>query len=244
VPSPLLYVVFLASGFAALLYQVVWQRSLFAIYGINIESVTIVVTAFMLGLGLGSLAGGAISRNPKRPVLLLFSMVELGIGAYGLVSLPLFHMVGAFTLNMSPVATALITFLLVLVPTVLMGGTLPLLVAHFVRRSGNVGQSVGMLYFVNTLGSAAASLVSVLFVMGPLGQANTVRLAAAINVLVGLSVLALYMKTKKDEAESIVAIAEKQRSREGEIELDRKVGKESAKESGESGESSEKEGAT
>lgn len=215
-PSPLLYVVFLASGFAALLYQVVWQRSLFAIYGINIEAVTVVVTAFMLGLGLGSFAGGAISKNPKRPVLLLFSMVELGIGAFGLVSLPLFHAVGKLTLDMSPIATALVTFLLVLVPTVLMGGTLPLLVAHFVRRSGNVGQSVGMLYFVNTLGSAFASFASVMIMMGPLGQANTVRVAAAINVVVGLSVLALHLKTKKDEHESIVALAEKQAEKEAE----------------------------
>lgn len=192
----LLYGVFLASGFAALLYQIVWQRSLFAIYGINIESVTIVVTGFMLGLGLGSLAGGAISKNPKRPVLLLFSMVELGIGTYGIVSLPLFHAVGAFTLDMSPIATALITFLLVLVPTMLMGGTLPLLVAHLVRQSGNVGQSVGMLYFVNTLGSAIASIAAVMRLMGPLGQANTVRLAATINALVALSVLGLYLKTR------------------------------------------------
>lgn len=60
-----LYLLFFVSGAAALLYQVVWQRTLFAIYGINVESVTMVVTAFMLGLGLGSLAGGG---SPKRPV--------------------------------------------------------------------------------------------------------------------------------------------------------------------------------
>jgi predicted membrane-bound spermidine synthase len=193
----LVYFVFLASGFAALLYQVVWQRSLFAIYGINIESVTIVVTAFMLGLGIGSLVGGAVSKNPKRPVLLMFAGVEMGIGAYGAISLPLYHAVGTFTLGMSPFATALVTFLLVLVPTLLMGGTLPLLVAHLVRRSGNVGKSVGMLYFVNTLGSAAASVLAVMEIMGPFGQLGTVRLAAFINVAVGLTVLAMYLREKR-----------------------------------------------
>src|SRR6185503_11280425 len=106
-----LMLVFLASGFAALLYQVVWQRSLYAIYGINIESVTVVVTAFMLGLGLGSLAGGAVSRDPRRPALLLFSIVELGIAAFGLLSLPLFRAIGRLTLQMPPVGTALVTFL-------------------------------------------------------------------------------------------------------------------------------------
>src|SRR6201989_3637133 len=57
-----LCVLFFFSGFPALIYQLTWQRSLFRIFGVNTESVTIVVTAFMLGLGLGSLAGGWITR--------------------------------------------------------------------------------------------------------------------------------------------------------------------------------------
>lgn len=193
-----LLLVFLASGFAALLYQVVWQRSLFAIFGINIESVTVIVTAFMLGLGLGSLVGGIVSKDPKRPALLLFGLVELGIGIFGLVSLPLFHAVGSMTLELPAIATAFITFLLLLVPTMLMGGTLPLLVAHNVRQSGNVGKAVGQLYFVNTLGSALSSVISVMVMMGPLGQANTVRVAAVINLLVGTSAIALWTRERRD----------------------------------------------
>lgn len=195
-----IYALFFASGFAALLYQVVWQRSLFAIYGINVESVTMVVTAFMLGLGFGSLAGGAISKDPKRPVLLIFAFVELGIGLFGFFSLKLFHAVGELTLGMSPAGTGLVTFLLVLVPTVLMGGTLPLLVAHLVRRSGNVGRSVGMLYFINTLGSAVASLAAVVVVLGKAGQAGTVTIAAAINVAVGLAVLVMHLRSRTEAA--------------------------------------------
>src|SRR5215475_12572752 len=99
-----IYVIFLLSGFAALLYQVVWQRALYAIYGINIESVTMVVTAFMLGLGLGSLAGGVVSKDARRPVLLYFALVELGIGLFGSISLGVFHAVGEVTLGMSAVA--------------------------------------------------------------------------------------------------------------------------------------------
>ncbi len=179
-----LYLVFLVSGFAALIYQVVWQRSLFAIYGINVESVTMVVTAFMLGLGLGSLAGGAISKDPTRPALLLFSLVEFGIGLFGFFSLGLFHWVGSFTLGMSTLGTFFITFVLVLFPTMLMGATLPLLVSHLVRASGNVGKSVGTLYFVNTLGSAFASAAAVMYLMGNHGQAGSVRIAALLNFIV------------------------------------------------------------
>ena len=181
-----IYTVFLLSGFAALLYQIVWQRALYAIYGINIESVTMVVTAFMLGLGLGSIAGGIVSKDPKRPVLLMFALVELGIGLFGAVSLAVFHGVGEATLGMSAVGTFVVTFLLVLVPTLLMGSTLPLLVAHLVRSSGNVGKSVGTLYFVNTLGSAFASAAAVLFIMGRAGQMGSVRIAALLNLTVSL----------------------------------------------------------
>lgn len=186
---PRFYLPFFFSGFAALLYQIVWQRALFAIYGINIESVTVIVTAFMLGLGVGSLAGGAVSKVPGRPLLTIFACIEFGIGLYGMLSLQIFHWAGSFTIGMSTLGTGLVTFVLVLVPTILMGSTLPLLVADGVGRSGNVGRSVAVLYFVNTFGSAAAALVAVCYLLGRLGQTRTVMLAAAINVLVGASVL-------------------------------------------------------
>lgn len=181
--------VFLLSGFAALLYQVVWQRSLFAIYGINVEAVTMVVTAFMLGLGLGSLAGGVLSKDGTRNVLRLFALVEALIGAFGLVSLPIFHGVGQATLGLPLAVVFLVTFVLVLLPTMLMGSTLPLLVAFLVRSTGNVGKSVGSLYFVNTIGSAFASALSVVYLLGHQGQKRTVFIAAGFNFTV--AVLAL-----------------------------------------------------
>ena len=181
-----IYLIFLLSGFAALLYQNVWQRALYSIYGINVESVTMVVTAFMLGLGLGSLVGGVVSKDPRRPVLLYFALVEFGIGIFGIGSLALFHAVGNVTLGMSALPTFLVTFLLVLCPTMLMGSTLPLLVAHLVRENKNVGKSVGTLYFVNTLGSAFASAAAVLYILGHAGEVGTTRLAALLNVTVSL----------------------------------------------------------
>ncbi len=179
------YVLFFISGFPALIYQIVWQRALFTIYGVNIESVTMVVSAFMLGLGLGSLAGGMVSRIPRLPVLAAFGLVELSIGSFGVMSLRLFHWVGIHTAGASLTATGVLTFLLVLAPTILMGGTLPFLVAHLVRISRNVGESVGILYFVNTLGSAAACLLSALFILRLLGEQGSVTMAAAINLTIG-----------------------------------------------------------
>jgi spermidine synthase len=204
-----IYLVFFLSGFAALLYQIVWQRALYGIYGINVESVTMVVTAFMLGLGFGSVAGGAVSKDANKPVLLMFSLVELGIGLFGTVSLSVFHVVGEATLGMSALGTFVVTFLLVLVPTLLMGSTLPLLVAHLVRSSGNVGKSVGTLYFVNTLGSAFASAAAVLVILGHAGEAGSVRIAALLNVIVSLLAYVAHRRSVRPQevAATLAAVA-------------------------------------
>ena len=191
-----LYLLFFLSGFPALIYQLVWQRSLFAIYGVNIESVTVVVTAFMLGLGLGSLFGGWISKQ-KVPRLLVFACVELGIAAFGIFSLPLFHWIAIYTAGTTILKAGLISFLLVLVPTILMGSTLPLLVAHIVDRSGNVGHSVGTLYFVNTVGSATACFAAGIVLMRFFGQSGSIHIAAGLNACIGLSVLLLFVRSPR-----------------------------------------------
>jgi len=188
-PLGLLYAVFFLSGGSALLYQLIWQRSLFTLYGSSAESVTLVVTAFMLGLGLGALAGGWLSERPRVVLPLVFGLVELGIGAFGLLSLPLFRWVASWTSGAHGLEVGLWSLALVLFPTVLMGTTLPLLVAHRVRESKNVGQSVGMLYAINTLGSAAGALGAAIVVLPLLGQSSGVRLAAGLNFTVAALVL-------------------------------------------------------
>lgn len=187
--APRWYLFFFVSGFPALLYQIVWQRSLFTLYGVNVESVTMVVTAFMLGLGLGSLLGGMISRYQQLPLLAVFGLVELLIATYGIFSLRIFHWAANFTAGAPPLETGVVAFTLVAFPTVLMGSTLPILVTYTVRLSQNVGTSVGALYAVNTLGSAAACFCAGLFLMRWLGEWKTVALAAALNTIVGAGVL-------------------------------------------------------
>jgi spermidine synthase len=190
-------IVFFASGFAALVYQVVWQRALFAIFGINTEAVTVVVTVFLLGLGLGSVVGGHLSRIVRHP-LLLFALSEFGIAGFGLVSLDLFRHVGTSAVDLSPVGSAITTFLLLLVPTLLMGMTLPLLVVYLVRQSGNVGRSTSLLYFVNTAGSGIASLTAVLVLLPRLGEHGAVRVAALTNLAVGAVILMQHLRRERD----------------------------------------------
>src|SRR5262245_46444977 len=99
-------VLFFFSGFPALIYQLTWQRALFRIFGVNIESVTIVVTAFMLGLGLGSLAGGWLSRRRAIPLLPLLAAIELATGIFGLASLAIFDRVGELVIGLPLTVTA------------------------------------------------------------------------------------------------------------------------------------------
>ncbi len=151
-PAEGLASLFLISGFAALIYQNVWQRVLFTTFGVNIESVTVIVSVFMLGLGIGSLAGGVLSRCWPHALPELFLISEVAIGAFGLVSLPLIRATAGLTLHSSLWTLSLTTFALLVVPTTLMGATLPVLVSHLHQQWHNVGQAVARLYFLNTLG--------------------------------------------------------------------------------------------
>lgn len=190
------YPLFLFSGFPALLYQIVWQRSLFTLFGTNIESITLVVAAFMLGLGIGSLIGGKLSTLRLLPQLLLFALLELCIGLFGLISLQLFDTVGSFAINLNYVAMTAVAFLLVFLPTLCMGATLPILSAFLVARLPNVGFSLGTLYFVNTLGSALAAFSASLFLMGMAGMQGTVTVACLFNFAIGAAALLFHFWEK------------------------------------------------
>jgi len=177
-------VAFFASGFAALTYQICWQRILFSSFGVDIESITIIVSTFMLGLGCGALLGGWLSdRHPSR-LLLVFAACETGIGLFGIVSADLIRAVADATVRTSLSTVALVNFILLLAPTMLMGATLPILVAHVIRRTGSVGISVGGLYFINTLGAATACLVVGFVWFDHYGLRAAIHAAAIVNFLV------------------------------------------------------------
>lgn len=191
---PLLFF-FFVSGFPALIYQIIWQRALFGIFGSNIEAVTLVVSAFMLGLGLGSLAGGSLSSHQRIQPLLLFGIFELVIGVFGFVSLSIIGLVGSLTIGVGGAGTFFVSFLTVLVPTVLMGATLPLLLMHLIGRNGEVGRSVSLLYSANTWGSAIACFVGAYLVFGALGMQGSVYLAAAMNGVIGFAAIVTALRS-------------------------------------------------
>ncbi len=179
---------FLISGFAALIYQIVWQRTLFAAFGVNIESITIIVSLFMFGLGIGSMVGGILAARFPNCAATLFLSCEIGIGLFGIVSLPLIGVVARLTLHGAPWQVALAIFALLCIPTMFMGATLPILVNHLYRYYKNVGKSVGLLYCINTLGSAIACFITADLLFVVMGQQTAVLVAALCNMTVGILV--------------------------------------------------------
>ena len=177
---------FLISGFSALIYQVVWQRTLFSTFGINSESVTVIVSVFMFGLGVGSLTGGYLQKRFARHLLRLFLILEISIGVFGFFSLELIELVSHFSGNTSTGQLVFWVYLILALPTLLMGATLPILVAWLQGYLRNIGKTIGLLYAFNTIGSAIAAFctVEVLFVF--VGQHTAVLIAATCNFATAL----------------------------------------------------------
>ncbi|HYL46583.1 MAG TPA: hypothetical protein VEU52_06130, partial [Candidatus Limnocylindrales bacterium] len=196
---------FFFSGMPALVYQIVWQRVLFSIYGVNAESVAVVVSAFMVGLGLGSLVGGRLSARFPRLGIVMFGGAELGVAVFGLCSLGIFRWAASHTAGASLPLTVFFSLALLILPTMLMGATLPLLTEHLVRHSGRVGYSMATLYFVNTFGSAVACYVCASFLLREFGRSGSVTMAACLNTLVGATAF-LYGRSKETGAARAVSV--------------------------------------
>jgi predicted membrane-bound spermidine synthase len=186
-------VAFLLSGAAALVYQVAWQRILALHSGVGIYSVAVIVAAFMAGLGLGSHLGGVLSlRVTPAAAVRLFAAVEIAIGLFGVLS-PVLYYDWLYTrtgwLYTPAWRAALLHFLGLLVPTTLMGMSLPFLVRGRVRDVPSAGRVIGVLYAVNLLGAAAGAALTPWVLVRQWGLRGALVAAAGANVVAGLAAL-------------------------------------------------------
>lgn len=192
----LLFCLFFLSGASGLMLEIVWIRAVGTQFGTTAPAVATVLAAFMGGLALGSLLLGPRADRHAAP-LKLYAKLELGIAVSGLVvSMLLLHGDAALLLAVraiagaGPLATAvrfLVMFGLLLIPTTLMGGTLPVLSRSLVR-SGRRGSVVGTLYTLNTAGAVAGTLLPDLLVIPNLGVTSTALIAVTGNLVVALLV--------------------------------------------------------
>ncbi|MEM7411156.1 MAG: fused MFS/spermidine synthase, partial [Myxococcota bacterium] len=220
----LLLLCFYLSGLAALVYETAWTRQFAFVFGTSELAVATVLAAYMGGLAFGAALASRYARKLARPVL-AYGILELGIAIAALciplgiaasrwLYVALFggHDVLPQSAGMGTAVFYLIcSFAILLVPTAMMGATLPLLARHAVREPGEIGRRIGVLYSVNTAGAVSGVVLAAFWMLPTLGLDATIWAAAAINALVFLAAWALARRPTTDapdtEAPTPVEIA-------------------------------------
>jgi spermidine synthase len=191
----LVFVLFFISGACGLIYEVVWSRMMFLIFGRSSLAVGTVLAAFMSGLALGGWLLGKYadrSRNPLR----FYAILELGVSLTAFAAsfqltraTPIYiwiHTIFGGSPLMLAVVRFMFAFQLLVVPTVLMGATLPVLSRVVVQRMSQVGHDLGRLYAINTIGAVAGSLATGFYLIASLGLHRTIDAAVIGNLTVGI----------------------------------------------------------
>jgi spermidine synthase len=188
---PVLFTLFFVSGFTALLYQVAWQRMLGLFSGSDVRSVTIIIASYLLGLGIGNIVSSYFShRLSNRQCVQVYGICNLTIAIFAIASRFLFYDLLFLRLRYlgdNPLLMLGIIFLSLLIPTTLMGLSLPLLSKAISYSVEEAASSIGWLYGINTLGSGLGTFISGWFIVGNLGYEGTVYLGAVFSSFVGLS---------------------------------------------------------
>lgn len=206
-PLALLTALFFLSGASALVYQIAWLRLLSVIVGVTVHAASAVLASFMGGLALGSWLGGRAADRTRYP-LRAFGFVEFGIALSALLvpaTLDRVERLYAALHEQMPeaalalaAARALSASLVLLVPTSLMGASLPLLAKHVQLTTGSSRSTtsrIGLLYSANSAGGIAGTLLAGFVLIGAIGVTATTRYAAAANILVGAAALAFWSAT-------------------------------------------------
>jgi spermidine synthase len=200
IPLGAVLALFFVSGAIALVYETVWFRQLALSFGVTNHAISLVLAAFMLGLSLGAWWVGRLAPRFSNP-LRVYAAFEFAIGGYAIL---LYLLLGEFlpwitrvghvlrdvpgALNLLRFGTA---FLVMLVPSTLMGATLPLLGGYLTRRAEWTGRQLGRLYGLNTLGGAVGTAVAAFWLLKHLGIFATTLVAAAANLALALMALRL-----------------------------------------------------
>jgi len=206
------FVLFFFSGISGLIYEIVWTRKLTYIFGSTIYAVTTVLTCFMAGLAIGSyIFGRYIDKstiifrkgNSINPIK-VYAFLEIGIGVFGiLIPFILKSFVPIYSLIYNTFHTSFFTFslirfififLLLIIPTSFMGGTVPVLSKFLIRSRETSGLNLGLLYALNTFGAVLGSFLSGFILIASIGIWGTTFFAAIINFAVAF--IALFLSKK------------------------------------------------
>lgn len=186
----------LLSGFSGLAYELLWTRLLSLTFGSTTLSFSTVVAVFFGGLAIGSWLGGRASNLMRRPVM-AYGVIEILTAVAGLALYPLMTHLGAVFVYLEPgsglggaVARLAVAVPLLLVPTVLMGATLPIVCRAMVRRDREGARGVALIYGFNTLGAFLGAYVLTYHLLPALGVFRSLLVTAFLNLVAGFVALA------------------------------------------------------
>ncbi len=194
------------SGASALIYEIIWTRSLSTVMGASTYALSTMLAAFMAGLSLGGWIGSRLSTRYKN-MAIVFAMCELGIAITGLLTVPLikglmplyimvyysFHL----SFNAFSFVQFIVNFLIMGIPTTLMGITFPVVIKYFATQGRDVGRESGRLYSMNTFGAIAGSLAGGFFLIPTLGLMGASHVAATMNLIGAFVILGLSKQHRK-----------------------------------------------
>jgi spermidine synthase len=213
----LLVILFFLSGFLALVYEVVWIRKLGLVFGSTSIALSTVLGIFFGGIALGSFLFGRMAGRCRNPVR-VYAWLELGVGAFALLFPTLLGLVDRFYGGLYAGAETrflLLTFYrvllvmpLIMIPTTLMGGTLPVLSRHFVSSHAHLSTRIGVLYAINTLGGALGAYLCGFYLIYWLGVDATNYAAGAVNLLVGAAAWLLSLRMGSTETVDTPPVSE------------------------------------
>lgn len=192
-----IYLCFFLSGGAGLIYEVLWSRYLTLLIGGSTRAQVLVLTVFMGGLALGNFLLGR-RADKSRNVLMMYVIIEALVGVYALIWPPFFDIIRATFFDYapglydSPKLMWLVKLALasgsILLPTFLMGGTLPILARALIDRTNIVAGRIGMLYFINSAGGVIGSLLGGYVLINHFGLDTSIRIAGTVNIVVAISI--------------------------------------------------------
>ena len=185
---------FFLSGATGLIYQLLWVRVLYQSFGSTIQSITTVVAAYMGGLGLGAWLFGRIADRSPRPAA-LYGWLEIAIGVFGIVSPLVLSLAHSLYLGLGGGSVALrfgLAALVLLVPTTLMGGTLPVLTRAFMGDDrAELKRWLARFYGLNTLGAMAGTALAGFFLIEYVGVRASLWVTAGANLALGAAAIVL-----------------------------------------------------
>ena len=186
------------SGAASMAYEISWTRALSLVLGSSTYAFSAMLTTFLVGLALGAVIVSRLMRR-RRPGLAAFGFVEIAVALAVLGTLPLLGKLPEMVIGVlrqtgvshgAVLGTQFaLSFAVMIVPTLLIGATFPLVVAALDRGLGHLGRDVGTVYGANTVGTIAGSILAGFVLIRAIGMQDTVRAAAAVNLVVGLAVV-------------------------------------------------------